>query len=148
MSSGRARRASDRGLLPMTLESYLTLLDWTGRQWHSRTRPVLDCLRALPPDCGNSPGTRFDRGHVRILTRAFSTEQSERLPAWRKEPRGLAQLRAFISWALGLVSSARCQYLDKRCASIIGPRAPIAWLNGYNHAVVSVLFKWVALFRY
>ena len=72
--------------------------------------------------------------------RAFSTEQSEHLPAWRKEPRGLAQLRAFISWALGLVSSARCQYLDKRCASIIGPRAPIAWLNGYNHAVVSVLF--------
>src|SRR5208283_318239 len=70
-----------------------------------------------------------------------STEQLERLlPAWRKEPRGLAQLRAFISWALGLVSSARCQYLDKRCASIIGPRAPIAWLNGYNHAVVSVLF--------
>src|SRR5208282_4961982 len=46
----------------------------------------------------------------------------------------------FISWALGLGSSARCQYLDKRCASIVGPRAPIAWLNGYNHAVVSVLF--------
>ncbi len=30
IGSGRARRASDRGLLPMTLESYLTLLE-TGR---------------------------------------------------------------------------------------------------------------------
>ncbi len=28
--SSRSRRASDRGLLPMTLESYLSLLDWTG----------------------------------------------------------------------------------------------------------------------
>jgi len=38
-------------------------------RWHSRTRRVLDCLRALPPDCGNSPGARFDRGHVSNLTR-------------------------------------------------------------------------------
>ena len=30
--SSRSRRASDRGLLPMTLESYLNLLDWTGRE--------------------------------------------------------------------------------------------------------------------
>ncbi len=32
VGSGRSRRASDRGLLPMTLQSYLELLDWTGRQ--------------------------------------------------------------------------------------------------------------------
>jgi hypothetical protein len=32
VGSGRSRRASDRGLLPTTLESYLTLLGWTGRQ--------------------------------------------------------------------------------------------------------------------
>jgi len=70
-------------------------LRWSAR-WHSRTRPVLDCLRALPSDCGNSPEARFDRGHVRTLTRAFSTEQSGRLPAWREEP---PQLRASISWA-------------------------------------------------
>ncbi|MGZ3390153.1 MAG: hypothetical protein ACXVCF_11225 [Isosphaeraceae bacterium] len=41
MSSGRARRASDRGLLPMTLESYLALLDWTGRQLRGGTRGVI-----------------------------------------------------------------------------------------------------------
>jgi hypothetical protein len=39
--SGLARRASDRGLLPMTLESYLTLLDWTGRQLRGGTRGVI-----------------------------------------------------------------------------------------------------------
>ncbi len=41
LSSGRARRASDRGLLPMTLESYLALLDWTGRQLRGGTRGVI-----------------------------------------------------------------------------------------------------------
>ncbi len=32
VGSRRPRRASDRGFLPMTLQSYLDLLDWTGRQ--------------------------------------------------------------------------------------------------------------------
>ena len=41
VGSGRARRASDRGLLPMTLESYLELLDWTGRQLRSGTHGVI-----------------------------------------------------------------------------------------------------------
>ena len=41
VGSGHARRASDRGLLPMTLESYLTLLDWTGRQLRGGTRGVI-----------------------------------------------------------------------------------------------------------
>jgi hypothetical protein len=36
-----ARRASDRGLLPMTLESYLKLLDWTGRQLRAGTKGVI-----------------------------------------------------------------------------------------------------------
>ena len=41
IGSGRSRRASDRGLLPMTLESYLTLLDWTGRQLRAGTHGVI-----------------------------------------------------------------------------------------------------------
>src|SRR5271157_3019605 len=46
-ASGRSRRASDRGLLPMTLESYLTLLDWTGRQLRAGTHGV------IPPALGS-----------------------------------------------------------------------------------------------
>ena len=41
VGSGRSRRASDRGLLPMTLQSYLELLDWTGRQLRAGTRGVI-----------------------------------------------------------------------------------------------------------
>ena len=48
VGSGRARRASDRGLLPMTLESYLTLLDWTGRQLREGARGVIPpALRSI-----------------------------------------------------------------------------------------------------
>ena len=39
--SARSRRASDRGLLPMTLESYLELLDWTGRQLRAGASGVI-----------------------------------------------------------------------------------------------------------
>ena len=41
VGSGRARRASDRGLLPMTLQSYLELLDWTGRQLRAGPQGVI-----------------------------------------------------------------------------------------------------------
>ena len=37
----RARRASDRGLLPMTLTKYLELIDWTGRQLRAGTKGVI-----------------------------------------------------------------------------------------------------------
>ena len=47
VGSGRSRRASDRGLLPMTLESYLTLLDWTGRQLRAGTHGL------IPPTLGS-----------------------------------------------------------------------------------------------
>ena len=41
VGSGRPRRASDRGLLPMTLQSYLELLDWTGRQLRAGAQGVI-----------------------------------------------------------------------------------------------------------
>ena len=40
-ASSRARRASDRGLLPMKLENYLELIDWTGRQLRAGTKGVI-----------------------------------------------------------------------------------------------------------
>ncbi|MGH6796503.1 MAG: hypothetical protein ACREDH_15205 [Methylocella sp.] len=52
-ASGSAHRASDRGFLPMTLDEYLELLDWTGRAVRSDKRgaipanllPILQRLR-------------------------------------------------------------------------------------------------------
>ncbi len=52
--SVRSRRASDRGLLPMTLHSYLELLDWTGRQLRAGTRGVIP--PGLGVDSRSAPG--------------------------------------------------------------------------------------------
>ncbi len=41
VGSRRPRRASDRGLLPMTLQTYLELLDWTGRQLRTGAHGVI-----------------------------------------------------------------------------------------------------------
>jgi hypothetical protein len=41
LRSRTGRRASDKGLLPLTLEKYLELLDWTGRQLHEGKRGVI-----------------------------------------------------------------------------------------------------------
>ncbi len=41
VGSRRSRRASDRGHLPMTLHSYLELVDWTGRQLRAGSRGVI-----------------------------------------------------------------------------------------------------------
>jgi hypothetical protein len=39
------RRASNKGCLPMTLEQYLKLIDWTGRQMHR------DKINSIPEEC-------------------------------------------------------------------------------------------------
>ena len=41
LRSRTGRRASDKGLLPITLEKYLELLDWTGRQLREGKRGVI-----------------------------------------------------------------------------------------------------------
>ena len=41
VGSRRPRRASDRSLLPMTLQTYLELLDWTGRQLRTGAHGVI-----------------------------------------------------------------------------------------------------------
>ena len=54
--SRSGRRASDKGLLPISLDDYLKLLDWTGRQFRRDTRgaipshlePILDRLAIRP----------------------------------------------------------------------------------------------------
>ena len=51
--SRRSRRASDRGLLPMTLGKYLELLDWTGRQLRAGTKGLIPASLAR-----SSPGSR------------------------------------------------------------------------------------------
>ena len=55
-TSRSGRRASDKGLLPISLDDYLKLLDWTGRQFRRDTRgaipshlaPILDRLAIRP----------------------------------------------------------------------------------------------------
>ena len=66
-------RASDKGLLPLTLEKYLELLDWTGRQVREGSRetipeslaPILQRL-SLNPEKWLDAIDSFDRwfGHV------------------------------------------------------------------------------------
>jgi len=38
-----------------------------GARRRSRRRSVLESHRAIPPDCGNSPGARSERDHLEVL---------------------------------------------------------------------------------
>jgi hypothetical protein len=77
-------RASDRGILPMGLDEYLELLDWSGRLVRtgktgsipSHLAPILTRL-GIKADCWSEMVTRFDQwfGHVvgrasRVIERA------------------------------------------------------------------------------
>ncbi len=48
LTSRWGRRASDLGLLPISLESYLRLLEWTARQLRSGQRSTVPILVLLP----------------------------------------------------------------------------------------------------
>jgi hypothetical protein len=76
-SEDRPPRASDLGLLPMSLEEYLQLVDWTGRQVRSdkpgaipeTLQPILDRLR-LPSEHWLELTTRFTELFGRIAGRS------------------------------------------------------------------------------
>ncbi|MCP4190465.1 MAG: hypothetical protein GY768_07535, partial [Planctomycetaceae bacterium] len=71
------RRASERGLLPLALDDYLAMLDWTGRQVHGDQRgsipehlaPILDRL-GINREMWTDLTTQFDRYFGRIVGRA------------------------------------------------------------------------------
>jgi len=82
-SRNRARRASNKGYLPLGFEDYLQILDWTGRQVRSdkrgsipqELRPILERLGVRGEswvDCVQNFGRWFHRaaGSVRLLAGA------------------------------------------------------------------------------
>jgi hypothetical protein len=82
--NGPTTRASDRGILPLTLVDYLELLDWTGRQVQSakkrgsipnRLAGILDRLR-IRTDNWLEPITNFESGFGRVVGRAEQIAQT------------------------------------------------------------------------
>lgn len=74
-----ARRASDRGFLPLSLDDYLSLLDWTGRQVRAdkrgaipaELRPILERL-SINADAWVETMLDFGRRFRRMIGRAAS----------------------------------------------------------------------------
>ena len=74
-----SRRASDRGFLPLSLDDYLALLDWTGRQLRSdkrgsipaELRPILERL-SINADGWLENMLDFGRRFRRVIGRAAS----------------------------------------------------------------------------
>lgn len=87
LASGPVARASNRGFLPMSLEEYLCLLDWTGRQIRSDKRgavpadlrPILERLSInaeLWLDTIGSFGRWFHRAVGRVSSMAARASRS------------------------------------------------------------------------
>ncbi|HUY88086.1 MAG TPA: hypothetical protein VMV10_05100 [Pirellulales bacterium] len=74
-----SRRASDRGFLPLALDDYLALLDWTGRQLRAdkrgsipaELRPILERL-SINADAWAENMLDFGRRFHRVIGRAAS----------------------------------------------------------------------------
>ena len=86
LTSKGNRRASDRGFLPLSLDHYLRLLDWTGRQVRAKKRgtipaelaPILERLQ-VSPSCWVDLITEFGRWFRRTVGRPPNmTAASER----------------------------------------------------------------------
>jgi REP element-mobilizing transposase RayT len=87
----RSPRASDNGFLPMSLDEYLSLVDWTGRQIHRRStrripsqlKPILERLKVIP-ECWLQTVKEFGRRFRRVAGRAdsLSREALRRRSRW------------------------------------------------------------------
>jgi REP element-mobilizing transposase RayT len=81
LASQQSRRASDRGFLPLKLDEYLQLLDWTGRQVRADRRgtipahlaPILARLQ-VSASCWVDVVTGFGRWFARAVGRPPSME--------------------------------------------------------------------------
>ena len=91
LTSASRRRASDRGFLPLNLDQYLQLLDWTGRQVRNdkpgaipaHLEPVLDRLQ-ISTDCWADLVDSFGHWFHRAVGRpsSMAAECQRRGRAW------------------------------------------------------------------
>ena len=94
------RRASEKGLLPLTLDDYLAMLDWTGRQVCGEGKgsipkhlaPILDRL-GINREMWTDLTTHFDGYFGRIVGRA-SDVAARALQSGRRFYRGQATCAA------------------------------------------------------
>ena len=91
-----APRVSEKGFLPMTLEEYLQLLDWTGREIRADKRgaipadlqPILERLQ-VQPDRWIDTVCDYER-HFRTAVGRFASLRAEAVRRGRRWPQGPA----------------------------------------------------------
>jgi hypothetical protein len=99
-------RASDKGFLPMTLEEYLALLDWTGRELRADKRgaipaellPILERLQ-IQPESWLDVVVTFDRKFRTVVGRVAAIRR-EALRRRRRWLHGLSSAAAICEPAI------------------------------------------------